>query len=165
MDFQRKNNLADWRTRGGFVFLILLACAVNLTAKNTSPVKIFSPASGKTFRALSVQDKVLTPETAAALLEELTESLKGAVEDEEKVDAITEKWSGRNLVGKTRRQAVEQLLTDVQSVITDNALIKKLSDEWNSKEEEEELEEAEQKTDEKKPDEDEKPDADEKPEA
>jgi hypothetical protein len=93
------------------------------------------------------QEKPLNAETAAALIEELTDGLPDLIEDEGQVTAIIEKWDAReNLAGKTRTQILGLLFADVKSVVRDAETQKNIWDTWtgaaNQTETEEEEEEA-----------------------
>lgn len=164
LNLHLSRNLYPYKKNVVLAFLTIIFCAGSLTAKLFSPVRIASAPLRNNFK-VSNQEKVLTAETAAALINELTDSLKGEVDDEEKVSAVTEKWKARGLVGKTRKQAVELLMTDVRAVVDDEEIVKKLSDAAGGGEDE-----AEQKstpddksdTDDKKSDDDDKSDTDKK---
>lgn len=79
------------------------------------------------------QDENLDEETASAFMEELINDLQTEVEDQDNFDAILEKWESRDLVGKTKKQAIDILFADVKSVVKDTAITNKLLQKWNAK--------------------------------
>lgn len=65
-------------------------------------------------------DQPLNEQQVSQLLEQLENSLKGDVDDEDEVAAILERWENHeDLVGKTRTQILQLFFNDVRAVITD----------------------------------------------
>jgi formylglycine-generating enzyme required for sulfatase activity len=92
-------------------------------------------------RLQTTQEKPLTEEEVAALLDTLKEGLPKLVEDEEAVAAIEEKWDAReDLVGKPLSQAVRLLFADVRSVIDDKETLAAIWKDWNEADDAEEEE-------------------------
>ena len=79
------------------------------------------------------QNDPLDEDSAAALVEELTGDLENEIEDEDTFNSILEKWDTRDLVGKTKKQAIDILFADVKSVVKDTAITNKLLQKWNAK--------------------------------
>lgn len=81
-------------------------------------------------------EKVLDEETAGDLIAELKKSLKSEIEDKESVKEIVEKWDSQELIGKTRKQALEILFEDVKSVVEDKEITDKIWEHWTSDDDE-----------------------------
>ncbi len=100
----------------------------DLTARLLMPVLL---AALLLTPVISVQAQTLDEDSVAALIEELYAELETAVADEDSVSSIIEKWESRDLVGKTKKQAVDILFADVKSVVKDTAITNKLWAKWN----------------------------------
>ncbi len=113
------------------VILFLVSCAVCLA---TAPLvaRAQPSTSDITAKPKPTPVRVLDAQAVSALIDDLKADLQDAVDDEAAVSSITEKWKAKNLVGKTRKQAIEILLADVRSVVKDAEITKKLSDSWKA---------------------------------
>ncbi len=121
---------------------------------------IVTASAHTTLTSPTPDETLLVKEEAATLIGDLKESLESAVEDEAAFNKITEKWGSRNLVGKSRKQAIEILLADVKSVVKDAEVTSKLLEEWNSTDEGMDESDDSKKVDDKDKSMDDKEDAD-----
>lgn len=88
------------------------------------------------FNAFAQDDQVLDKESAEALIEELQTDVASVFEDanvdESIAEALGKKWEERDLVGKTRKEAIELLYEDLKSVYTDEEKLKEILELWNT---------------------------------
>ena len=80
-------------------------------------------------------EKPLDEAAVSALLGELKAGLPDLTEDEDQINAITEKWAARkDLAGKTRPQILSLLFADVRSTINDKETQDSIWKEWTGSE-------------------------------
>lgn len=80
-------------------------------------------------------EKPLDKAAVSALLGELKAGLPDLTEDEDQINAITEKWAARkDLAGKTRPQILSLLFADVRSIIDDKETQDSIWKEWTGSE-------------------------------
>jgi hypothetical protein len=72
----------------------------------------------------------LDKEAAAALVDQLKETLSDSIEDEDAVSAIQTKWDARIVANKTRAQILTLLFADVKSVVQDKATQDAVWESW-----------------------------------
>lgn len=65
------------------------------------------------------QEKILTQAEAEAVVEAAARAVMDVTDDEELLDAVTERWEAHEIEGKTRSQIMRLLFADVQAVIED----------------------------------------------
>lgn len=122
------------------IFLILCSFLICLSV---SPLTRTQSAAGDSRAQPKPTPPVLDEESASDLIDELTEILEEKLKnDERKVESITEKWEAAELVGRTRKQALDVLFPDVKRVISDINLRNEIWKSWNSEEVENEVEPA-----------------------
>ena len=79
---------------------------------------------------LPAQDIPLDENSATAYIKGLITDLKVAVKDEDYLEEIRENWKSRNIVGKTKRQAIGILIADVRAVVDDPKIANNLRTKW-----------------------------------
>ncbi len=121
--FYRKTEILTLLILGSFLALLTVVPPSFSQSSETKPA-----ATPKPTRA----EEVLDEDAAEELIAELKKSLKAEIEDKESVKEILEKWDADELVGKTRRQALEILFAIVKSVIEDEKITDKLWEDWTS---------------------------------
>jgi hypothetical protein len=88
------------------------------------------------FHSFAQDDQVLDKEGVEALIEKLQTDVASVFEDagvdESIAEALGKKWEERDLVGKTRKEAIELLFEDLKSVYTDEEKLKEIMDLWNT---------------------------------
>jgi hypothetical protein len=76
-------------------------------------------------------ERPLTKASVDALLEKLLDSLAQTLEDDDSVDFLTDRWSGRkDLTGKTRRQIIEILFDDLRTLLDDEETLGYIWSNW-----------------------------------
>ena len=86
--------------------------------------------------AQTTPEKLLSQAEVTALMEELQNGFVDAIDDEDNVDAITQKWDAReDLGGKSKSQILKLLFDDVKSVVKDQQTQNKIWSTWNQNEE------------------------------
>jgi len=76
-------------------------------------------------------EEPLDAEAVAALLEQFGNGLPELLEDEDGLSEIMEKWDAReDLAGKTKKQILELLFTDVKAVVADKETQDKIWSAW-----------------------------------
>ena len=82
----------------------------------------------------------LKPEGVNALVDRLKPSLPKFITDKDQINQIGEKWEARkeSLNGKYEDEAMQLLFEDVKSVVKDAETQKKIWNDWNADEEDEE---------------------------
>ena len=129
---ETKNIVAGYRAVGIcavvalFVLCSSLACFAGTPGHEThsaasSPAAIPQPTP---------PDKPLDQDAVSALIDDLQASLGDAIDDEDVIASIGDKWAARDLAGKTRSQILAILFTDVKSVVKDQKTLDKIWASW-----------------------------------
>ena len=83
---------------------------------------------------VTVPEKVLDEDAAAALVAEASGWLSDLIDDDDIIAAITDKWNAReDFAGKPRTQILNLLLADAKSAITDKATLDAFVKGWIAK--------------------------------
>lgn len=107
--------------------------ASGLRMKTMKFAVAFLAVSAMFFGTAQAQDMTLDEDSAAAFVEELIADMEAAVGDEDYINEIIEKWEARDLVGKTKSQAIAMLAADVRAVTDDATIANGLRLKWNAK--------------------------------
>ncbi len=112
------------------VSTVLFAAIVSITALSlfVASASAQAPSSWPTPKQ---PEKPLDKVAVVSLIEEFSRDLWDLLSDEEAAEAIVEKWKERkDLVGKTRSQAVHILFEDVRAEVDDSKKASKVWDRW-----------------------------------
>lgn len=125
--FYRKTEILTLLMLGSFLAVLTVVPPTFSQSSEPKPITKATPTP---------VEKVLDEETADELIVEMKKSLKSEIGDKESVKEIVEKWDSQELIGKTRKQALEILFEDVKSVVEDKEITDKIWEHWTSDDDE-----------------------------